>query len=595
MSVDHATAAEDRGGTIAAVRRVARLAPELRRGFGVTVGLALLGTVGQVVVPIVLQRVIDGQLTAPGGADVAAAVPAIAGAVVVLLLALVCTRMALYRLLERSARGLAQLRIATFRHIHDLSALHVQAERRGTLVSRVTSDVSAISDFLEWGGVGMLVGAGQISVTLLVMLAYEWRLAVLVIGGAAVYAAMLVLAQRVLARAWDRVRVQVGETLAALSEVIVGLPTIRAYGAEERSRKRVDDAVDAQRSVEFRAGTLGAVLFSSAELFAASVTAAVVAGGVLLGDISAGTLVAFLFLVAVFIDPVQTVVEVLNEAQSAAAGVRRILEVLDTPREIADPVDGRTLPPGRLDVRFEAVRFAYGDGPEVLSDVTVHIAAGSRVAVVGETGSGKSTFAKLLVRLLDPVAGGISVGDVPLRQVAFASLRSRVAFVPQEGFLFAGTIAENIRYGRPGSRDDELAAALTDLELDDWVASLPDGMDTDVGERGGRLSSGERQLVALARAWIADPDVLVLDEATSAVDPALEVRMQRALEHLTAGRTAVTVAHRLSTAEAADRVLVFDHGRLVEDGTHASLVRTGGVYAAMHADWAPVGRGPSGA
>ncbi|MBW3657296.1 MAG: ABC transporter ATP-binding protein/permease [Actinobacteria bacterium] len=555
-----------------------------------TVALALVGTIGQVVVPIVLQRVIDGQLLAPGGADVAAALPAIAIAVVVLLLTLVSTRVALYRLLARSAHGLAQLRVVTFRHIHDLSALHVQAERRGTLVSRVTSDVNAISHFLEWGGVGMMIGAGQITVTLLVMLFYEWRLAVLVIAGAAVYAAMLLLAQRVLARAWDRVRVKVGDTLAALSEVIVGLPTIRAYGAEERSKQRVDEAVDAQRSAEFRAGTLGAVLFSSAELFAASVTAAVVAGGVLLGDISAGTLVAFLFLVAVFIDPVQTVVEVLNEAQGAAAGIRRILEVLDTPREIADPADGQQLPAGRLDVRFDDVRFAYGDGPDVLCDVRVHLAAGSRVAVVGQTGSGKSTFAKLLVRLLDPTGGSIAIGGVPLDRVAFASLRSRVAFVPQEGFLFAGTIADNVRYGRPEAADAELAAAFTDLELDDWIASLPDGLATDVGERGGRLSSGERQLVALVRAWIADPDLLVLDEATSAVDPALEVRMQRALEHLTAGRTAVTVAHRLSTAEAADRVLVFDAGRLVEDGTHAELVVARGVYAGLHADWAPVGR-----
>ncbi len=217
--------------------------------------------------------------------------------------------------------------------------------------------------------------------------------------------------------------------------------------------------------------------------------------------------------------------------------------------------------------------------------MSVHIEAGSRVAVVGQTGSGKSTFAKLLVRLLDPTEGTVAIGDVPLDQVAFASLRRRVAFVPQEGFLFAGTVADNVRYGAPRADDDELRRAFADLELEEWLDALPDGLATEVGERGGRLSSGERQLVALVRAWIADPDLLVLDEATSAVDPALEVRMQRALEHLTAGRTAVAIAHRLATAEAADRVLVFDAGELVEDGTHHELVLAGGIYAGLHADW----------
>lgn len=572
-------------GVLASLRRVAAIAPELRRGAGLTVLLAVLGTVGQVVVPIVVQQVLDGEILASGRIDPATVVAPILIAVTVLVASFVSMRAALYRLMRQAARGLAQLRVVTFRHIHDLSALHVQSERRGTLVSRVTSDVSAVSDFMEWGGVGMLVGAGQITIALVVMLVYDWRLAVLVMVGAGVYAALLILAQRVLARAWDRVRLRVADTLAALSEVIVGLPTIRAYGAEERSRERVERAVDAQRSTEFRAGALGAVMFSSAELFAASVTAGVVAAGILVADLTAGQLVAFLFLVTIFIDPVQTLVEVLNEAQAAAAGIRRVIGVLDTPRQIADPEGGVPLPEGRLDVRFEGVRFAYGSGPDAISGLDVHIAAGSRVAVVGETGSGKSTFAKLLVRLIDPTAGTIAIGGARLDQVAFSSLRRRVAFVPQEGFLFGGTVADNVRYGAPDADDAAIRQAFADLELDSWLATLPEGLATPVGERGGRLSSGERQLVALVRAWIADPDLLVLDEATSAVDPALEVRMQRALEHLTAGRTAVTIAHRLSTAEAAERVLVFDGGTLVEDGSHRALVAQGGVYAGLYADW----------
>jgi len=216
----------------------------------------------------------------------------------------------------------------------------------------------------------------------------------------------------------------------------------------------------------------------------------------------------------------------------------------------------------------------------------VRIPNGTRVAVVGETGSGKTTFAKLVTRLLDPTDGWVIIGGVPLNRIRFASLRRRVAFVPQEGFLFDTTVGGNVRYGRPEATDAELHAAFEELGLADWLEQLPAGLDTPVGERGGQLSVGERQLVALVRAWIADPSLLVLDEATSAVDPALEVRLRRAIERLTAGRTSITVAHRLSTAEAADEVLVFDQGSLVERGPHDELLAAGGVYAALHADWA---------
>jgi putative ABC transport system ATP-binding protein len=207
------------------------------------------------------------------------------------------------------------------------------------------------------------------------------------------------------------------------------------------------------------------------------------------------------------------------------------------------------------------------------------------VAVVGETGSGKSTFAKLVTRLLDPADGEVSIGGVPLPRVGFSSLREHVVFVPQEGFLFDASVADNVRYGKPEATDEEIAQAFSDLALDEWVDALPDSAASEVGERGGQVSAGERQLVALARAWIADPGVLVLDEATSAVDPALEVQIRRALDRLTAGRTSITVAHRLSTAEASDFVLVFDHGRLVERGTHEQLIALNGVYAALHRDW----------
>ena len=259
--------------------------------------------------------------------------------------------------------------------------------------------------------------------------------------------------------------------------------------------------------------------------------------------------------------------------------------MLDEEVDVPDPVDGRDLPAERLDLEFAGVRFRYPTGDDVLHDLDLRIRSGQRVAVVGETGSGKSTFVKLATRLLDPTGGEVRLGGIPLARVKFSSLRARVIFVPQEGFLFDTTVAGNVRYGRPHATDDEIRTAFEELELGEWLDTLPKGLATDVGERGGQLSAGERQLVALVRAWIADPELLILDEATSAVDPALEVQLRRAIDHLTEHRTSITVAHRLSTAEAADEILVFDGGRIVERGAHAELVASAGVYAALHADW----------
>jgi putative ABC transport system ATP-binding protein len=304
------------------------------------------------------------------------------------------------------------------------------------------------------------------------------------------------------------------------------------------------------------------------------------------GRISLGELLAFLFLVQLFTSPVQTATDVLNELQNAVAGWRRVIAVVETPADVADPGPaGRVLPRGPITVGFDHVTYAYPGGPPVLHDIDLTLEPSVRVAVVGETGSGKTTFAKLLTRLMDPDSGSVRLDGVDLRELSFASLRERVVLVPQEGFLFEGTVLDNLRFSRPEATVAQVRLALTELGLLDWADGLPHRLDTDVGQRGESLSAGERQLVSLTRAYLADPDLLVLDEATSSVDPATEVRIQRALDSLTRGRTAISIAHRLSTAEAADEVLVMDGGRLVERGPSAALARAGGRYAELHASW----------
>jgi len=576
-------------GAWTTLRRGLALSPEFRAGLPVTLLLAFGATVGRVLVPIAVQQTIDNGLMSPGGPDLAR----VREAVLLAGVATVLTALAAYRLNVRLFRttesGLASLRVRAFRHVHDLSVLTQNAERRGSLVSRVTSDVDTISTFMQWGGLLMVVSFGQLLVATALMAFYSWQLTLLVwVCFLPLFLLMRSFQKRV-SGAYGLVRERVGDLLGAVSESVVGASTVRAYAIEERTGRRIDGAIERHRSAATRAQALVALTFSTGELVAGLANAAVVVVGVKLGiggHLTLGELLAFLFLVTLFVGPVQIGTEVLNEAQNAIAGWRRVLGVLDTPADVADPGDaGRTLARGPIDVRFEDVSFAYPGGPTVLDGVDLVLAPRSRVAVVGETGSGKTTFAKLLTRLMDPAAGRVLVDGVDLRELSFASLRARIVMVPQDGFLFEGSIADNVRFGRPSASDAEVELALTELGLLDWLDGLPHGLQTDVGQRGEQLSAGERQLVALARAYLADPDLLVLDEATSAVDPATEVRLARALEGLTRGRTALTIAHRLSTAEAADDVLVFDAGRVVERGRHSDLVGAGGVYSRLHASW----------
>ncbi|CAN5844136.1 ABC transporter ATP-binding protein [soil metagenome] len=586
---DTVVASGESTGAWQTLRRGVQLSPRLRTGIGGTLALAVVSTAGGAVVPVVVQQTIDRGLTGGEGVDQRA----VLWLVVVSLLVVVVSAAAAYamkvRLFVASENGLADLRVQAFRHVHDLPVLTQSSERRGALVSRVTSDIDQVSLFLQFGGIFFVVSIGQALVASIVMLVYSWQLTLVVW----VCFLPLVLALRSvtgrMTAAYGRVRRSVGEMLSVIAEPVVGASVVKAHAIEERTQERVDAAIDANYRRQVEAQRLVAMTFASAGLAGGLASAAVVVVGVWLGvagQLSAGTVIAFAFLVSLLVGPVQMATQVLTEAQNAVASWRRVIALLDTPADVSDPGPaGTALPDRPLDIAFAHVGFAYPDGPDVLRDVDVSIASGRRVAVVGETGSGKTTFAKLLTRLMDPVRGQVFLGGVDLRDVAFDSLRRRVVMVPQDGFLFDSTLADNLRYGRPGADDTTLVEAVAGLGLAEWYARLPHGLATRVGQRGESLSAGERQLVALARAALADPDLLVLDEATSAVDPQTEAMIGRALDGLLRGRTSVTVAHRMSTAEAADEVLVFDDGVLVERGPHARLVEHGGVYGRLHASW----------
>ncbi len=570
------------------IRRALVEAPALATGLRLTLFMAMAGQAITIVTPIVFQQIIDEEILNPAGIDFGDVLTRASVAVFALIVGIIVGRAALLRLVKSSSIGLSDLRIMTFDHLLRQSVLHVQAERRGNLVSRVTSDVTTLQDFMEWGGVSLVVASSQVLLATSVMFFYQWRLALICLVGVFLYLFLMQWFQRILRKNYDGVRVEVGRSLGVLSESISAIPVVRAYGVEAETQERVAEALESRFQREFRTNWFGNSLFSSAEIFAGTLTAAIVIAGVVIGvaeGMTAGELIAFFFLTNLLIEPLQIVVETLEFSQSAASGLRRVIEVLDSEIEIQDPEDPEDLPAEGLSVTFEGVRFAYDTGGDVLRDVSVTIENGSRVAVVGETGSGKTTFAKLLVRLLDPSDGVIRVGGVPLANVPLDQLRSRVAFVPQEGFLFDDTIANNVRYGQPEATDAEVFTAFHELDLGDWLAGLPAGLETQVGERGGAMSAGERQLVALVRAWICSPDLLVLDEATSAVDPSLDVALRHAMERLTRARTSVTIAHRLATAENADDVLVFERGYLVEQGPHKRLLERGGVYADLFADW----------
>ena len=584
------------GGRLGAAQtlgRGVREAPILRQGFGLTLLLAAIGAAGRVVIPIVVQQAIDHGF-ADGVVRMNFIATLAAVAAIAIVAAAVAQRAAVRRLGRRSEGALYALRVRVIGHIHRLSIADHNEERRGALVARVTSDVETLADFFAWGGLAWLLDGALMLLVAAVMLSYDWLLAVVALAVAAPLAFVLRAVQRHLVEAYDIARGRNAEFLGSVTELVTGAETLRAYGVGPVMATRTK-RVAKQRADSFvRAGTIGAFLFPSGEVFSSLTVAAVVGVGVARGPgggLTAGALVGFIFLTYRFLEPIAEFTEVLDQTQTAVAGMRRLLAVLDLPIGPTQAANPMPLPAGPLSIEICEVTFGYrsrgevDDDQPVLVNVSAHIPAGQQVALVGSTGSGKTTLGRLLARFADPGGGQIRLGGVPLTQVSNAELRLRLVVVPQEPFLFDDTIAANLMFALPGTTLADLERAVAGLDLDDWLETLPDGLLTQVGERGTQLSAGERQLVALLRASIADPDVLILDEATSSVDALTEVRMARALERLARGRTTIAIAHRLSTAMRADRVLVLEDGRLVEDGSHAALVASGGHYAALFESW----------
>jgi ATP-binding cassette subfamily B protein len=560
--------------------------PELRAGLAFTAVISLAEATAALIVPILIQQIFDYGFT--GGFRPAFVFTVCGIALMVLIVGYLAGRAAGRRLARSSEVALTTLRVRTFAHIHRLSLAEQSRERRGVFVARVTADIDTLSKFTEWGGIAWIVGIAQILGALALMLLYSWQLTIPVVLLVIPLLAIVIRMQTALSAAYDLVRTRVGEMLSEVSESVMGAGVVRAYGLDEQTDVRVKRSIHRRYHAQVHAHLRAATMFPIAVVFWGIALAVIVIVATAFGPewgLTFGRTAAFLFLADLFLHPFVDLPEIYSQTQTAISGWRKVLEVLEQPIEIVEPAPGIELPTGPPSIRADGVSYAYGRGRPVVRDVEVEIAPGTHVAIVGETGSGKTTFAKLLARLADPVKGRILIGGIDLREISPASRRTSIRMVPQDGFLFDVPIRDNIRAGSERATDADVDATVEQLGLTGWVASLPDGLETRVGERGDALSTGERQLVSLARARIGDPGLLILDEATSAVDPATERRVSEALRRASAGRTTVTIAHRLSTAEAADIILVFDAGRIVERGSHAELVAAGGVYARLHESW----------
>ncbi len=499
------------------------------------------------------------------------------------------SRTAMYAVTLVGERYLRQLRVLVYRHLMSLDLGFFGRTKSGVLVSRMTSDMESLTTFADEGAISVLTSVLTVVGVTAGLFLTDVALAWLIMALLPVLVVASLIFRRYADRAYRQVREQIGLVLGALQEGISGVRVVQAYTQEPGQQERFGRVNERYYEANLAAARAIASYFPSVDLLRTVGTVIVlfVGGGrVLDGTLSFGSLVAFLLYLNWFFEPIVQLSNVYNLLQGALAALSKLFGLLDRVPAVEEAPDARPLPePVRGELVFDGVTFGYDPAVPVIAGLDLVIVPGTRVAVVGETGAGKSTLAKLAVRFYDPQEGRILLDGRDLRDVTFASLRHHVALVPQEGFLFDGSIRDNIAYARPELTDDEVWEICGTLGIADWIRSLPERLDTDVRERGGRLSSGERQLISLARALAADPAVIVLDEATSNLDPATEATVEEALGVLLRGRTAIVIAHRLRTAERADRVVVMDAGRVVEDGSYADLVAAGGVFARLRSVW----------
>jgi len=571
----------------------------IRRGFEISPGFkqaailfAIVGVFeagGRVVVPVLFQLIVDRGLLSPGGIATNTLTRLLAATVGVILLVTLAALAAELSVLRVAEKALARLRVVVLRRGIDLSLAEHADERRGDLVSRVTGDIDTLARFLDWGAYSWIVDSSVAIGAIAVMYIYSWQLAIVVTLSFAAMLPILRWIQDRQRRGYSVVRNRTGRLLGTVSETIGGAEVIRALGHGEASLTDLDTAIDGQYRAQVHVNRYAAVLFTVSDIFGTLALSAVVLVASQWGPdwgLDTGKVVAFLFLIQLVIGPVSELTEVIDLTSLALAGWRRSMELLDRPDALPEPSPESEIDmaSGALSIDVEAMSFSYDRNP-VLHDVDIHIPAGTSVAVVGATGSGKTTFVRLLCRLADPDEGSVKLGGTDLRSVPSRRRRDRVRMVPQDGFLFATSVRDNILRGRDGATDSDLDSAIELLGLRAWIDHLPSGLDTVLGPGGEGLSVGERQLVALIRAQLADPGLLVLDEATSSLDPVTEKAMSDALDRISRERTTVSVAHRLSTAERADMIVVFDHGRITETGSHLDLIELGGRYAGLHQAW----------